>query len=84
MIPGLWFQRCGATFDENPERRDNVLKIGAMSIRLMYLRTEENKAGKEQERPGPLVPGWQRGYHGAVVVLHWRQVLWRSAGVCSQ
>lgn len=40
-----------------------------MSIILVYLRAE-NKAGEEQERPGPLVPGWQRGYHGVVVALH--------------
>lgn len=40
-----------------------------MSIRMVYLRAE-NKAGEEQKRPGPVVPGCQRGYHGALAALH--------------
>lgn len=79
----LWFQRCGATFDQNPERRNKVWKVGAVSIRLVYL-CAENKAREEQERPGPLVPGWQRCYHDAVVALHWKELVLCSAGSHSQ
>lgn len=76
----LWFQRCGATFDQNPGRRAQAWKVGAVSIRPVYLRAE-NKAREEQQRPGPLVPGWQRRYHDAVVALHWKELVWwRSAG----
>ena len=39
--------------------------------RVSYLVVKDNKEEQEQEYvscsgPGPLVPGWQQGWHGAV------------------